>query len=171
MKIFLYFTGYFGTTQCSIWKYFNTLILAFETIRMTFPKGHFLLDFTPPIWIVIKIIFVINQSQHNHFKYVYSIHFNLYLQSTRAIGRIHLPHLRIRKYFIFCKFLKTLDQKFTDKPSIKYLQIRNKWGRWIQPYRSVRNVVCTIQFYSSYGFPSCIFELLSLKSTNSYFSN
>ena len=68
-----------------------------------------------------------------------------------SYGQIHLPHLRICKYFmddssvnfhdkVFLHFLqkfgkkwrKTLSWKFMDESSVKYLWI-HKWGRWIQP--------------------------------------
>ena len=74
-----------------------------------------------------------------------------YLSFTYVFGQIHLPHLRIHKYFMddssvnfhdkiflhflpifFKKWRKTLSWKFTDESSIKYLWIR-KWGRWIWP--------------------------------------
>ena len=68
-----------------------------------------------------------------------------------VLGRIHMVHLWIRKYFMddssinfhdkfFLHFLlnfskkwrKNLSWKFTDESSVKYLQIR-KWTRWSRP--------------------------------------
>ena len=68
-----------------------------------------------------------------------------------CMGLIHLPHLRIHKYFMddslvyftrqgfpslfanfFQKQKKSLSWKITDVSSVKYLRIC-KWGRWICP--------------------------------------
>ena len=79
------------------------------------------------------------------------------------LGRIHLPHLQIRKYFtddssinfhdkvffIFCHIFykywrKTLSWKFTDESSIKYLWI-DKWGMWIRPMSYIEPEISKLQ--------------------------